>query len=354
MKKSIASIIVGVGLALLLAGCGEPVPQNKLALAVRTLGERSTTNAASSAEIYWARRLPPGIGMRPGVRVFKFPLGLQDYSFTKKASYESPSNEAIETDCVGGHLSFDVNIQLALDDNLLRTNATELENKLLMFINDQQMSAYNGEHDMLARWAGEKLRQYVREPLSQYTLSKQAIDVMRSKKEMNEILLRRMNERFGKYGLVFKSAAVTSPIELPADQKDRMNQIVKQEYANKALLLREKSFMPLQTEMTRIEQMGLTKCQDEKNRGTTESMRIEAEAQQQRRQMFIGLVGESEYVTLEQMLTTVKSLEGGNTRVYVVPKTLAYMNLPGENERRAPEGNPGPPVLPGKKGGNRP
>lgn len=343
IKSLVPPVLLGA--VLLLAGCGEPVPQNKLALAVRTLGERSTTNAASSAEIYWARRLPVGISLRPGVRLFKFPLGLQDYGFTRKPSYESRRNEAIETDCVGGHLSFDVNIQLAIDDELLRTNATELEGRLLMFLNDQQMSSYNGEQDMLARWAGEKLRQYVREPLSQYTLSKQAIDVMRSKQEMNDILLKRMNERFGKYGLVFKSAAITSPIDLPADQKERMNQIVKQEYANKALVRREEAYMPLQTELTRIEQAGLTKCQDEKNRGTTEAFRIVAAAQQARRQLFTGMVGEADYITLEQMMTTVTSLESGRTRVYVVPKSLTYVNLPGEDERKpaeAPKPNAAP------------
>jgi len=43
--------------------------------------------------------------------------------------------------------------------------------------------------------------------------------------------------------------------------------------------------------------------------------------------MFMDLVGESQYVTLEQMLTMVKSLESGNTKVFVVPKNVLYINM---------------------------
>ncbi|HXP60457.1 MAG TPA: hypothetical protein VN829_08200, partial [Dongiaceae bacterium] len=139
---------------LLLAGCGQQVPQNKLALLVKTLGERSLSNATASAEIYWARRLPFGVSANPGVRIFTFPLGLQEYEFSELPSYESPRDEAIEVDCLGGHLKFDVNIQLYLDKE-----SPGLPEKLLQFINDHQLQSYSGEHDMLARWAGEKLRQ---------------------------------------------------------------------------------------------------------------------------------------------------------------------------------------------------
>src|SRR5947209_13079735 len=91
-------------LATFMTGCGKPVPQNKLSLVVRTLGERSASNATASAEIYWARRLPLLVDHNPAVRVFTFPLGLQDYSFAEKPSFESPHDEAIEVDCLGGHL----------------------------------------------------------------------------------------------------------------------------------------------------------------------------------------------------------------------------------------------------------
>jgi len=328
--KAMVTVVLGV-LAAFLTGCGKPVPQNKLALVVRTLGERSVSNATAAAEIYWARRLPFGTGANPGVRVFSFPLGLQDYSFSEKPSYESPNDEAIETDCLGGHLKFDVNIQLYINKAL---PDKELEGKLLAFINDQQLQNYSGEHDMLARWAGDKLRQYIREPLAQYTLNKQAIDVMRNKEEMNKILLARMNERFGRYGLTFCSAGITSPVGLPPDQKNRMNDIVKQEYANKALELRQQKYMPLANAMNDIEQQGLRLCQEETNRGTTESIRILADAQQERRLLFTKLVGQDNYLTLEQMLMLVKSLGSGQTRVLVVPKSLSYLNLPLESEQR--------------------
>lgn len=302
---------------LLLAGCGREVPQNKLTLLVKTLGERSANNATASAEIYWARRLPLGAGANPGVRIFTFPLGLQEYEFSEKASYESTHDEAIEVDCLGGHLKFDVNIQLYLDKE-----SPDLAEKLLQFINDHQLQGYGGEHDMLARWAGEKLRQFVREPLAQYALSKQVIEIMRNKKEMNELLLNRMNERFSKYGLVFCSAGISSEIRIPPDQKDRMNNIVTTEYANRTLQLRSAKLMPLLSDITRIEQEGLTQSQDKKNFGDQEDIRIVAEAQRQRRQMFTRLVGETNYVALEQMLTMVKNLSEGNTRVVVVPKSL--------------------------------
>src|SRR5437016_2872061 len=105
MKRTIAAI-PSVTALLLLAGCGQQVPQNKLALLVKTLGERSVSNMTASAEIYWARRLPFGVSANPGVRVFTFPLGLQEYEFSELPSYESPRDEAIEVDCLGGHLKF--------------------------------------------------------------------------------------------------------------------------------------------------------------------------------------------------------------------------------------------------------
>ena len=307
-------------LPLLLAGCGQQVPQNRLTLLVKTLGARSNTNATASAELYWARRLPFGVSANPGVRIFTFPLGLQEYEFSQMPSYESPRDEAIEVDCLGGHLTFDVNIQLYLDKDM-----PNLADKLLQFINDHQLQGYNGEHDMLARWAGEKLRQFVREPLAQYALNKQVIELMRNKKEMNEVLVKRMNERFNKYGLVFSAAGISSEVRIPPDQKQRMNNIVTTEYANRTLQMRSAKLMPLLSEINQIEQNGLTQSQDKQNYGSQEEIRILAEAQQQRRQMFISLVGETNYVVLEQMLTMVKNLSDGQTKVLVVPKSINYL-----------------------------
>jgi len=277
----------GLCLALLAAGCGQQVPQNKLALLVKTLGARSTTNMTASAEIYWARRLPFGVSANPGVRVFTFPLGLQEYEFTESASYESPHDEAIEVDCLGGHLKFDVNLQLYLDKEM-----PDLAQRLLQFINDHQLQGYTGERDMLARWAGEKLRQFVREPLAQYALNKQVI---------------------------------SSEIRIPPDQKQRMNNIVTTEYANRTLQMRSAKLMPLLGEITEIEQAGLTQSQDKQNFGNQEEIRILADAQQQRRRMFTDLVGETNYIVLEQMLTMVKNLSEGQTKVLVVPKSMVYL-----------------------------
>jgi len=308
------------GCGLLLAGCGQQVPQNKLALLVKTLGERSLSNATASAEIYWARRLPFGVSANPGVRIFTFPLGLQEYEFSELPSYESPRDEAIEVDCLGGHLKFDVNLQLYLDKE-----SPGLPEKLLQFINDHQLQSYSGEHDMLARWAGEKLRQFVREPLAQYALSKQVIEIMRNKKEMNQILMKRMNERFNKYGLVFSVTGISSEIRIPPDQKQRMNAIVTTEYANRTLQLRSAKLMPLLSDINQIEQSGLTQSQEKQNFGEQEQIRIIAEAQQQRRQMFTALVGETNYIVLEQMLTMVKNLSEGRTKVIVVPRSMIYL-----------------------------
>jgi hypothetical protein len=318
MKK--LTPIVSLSAALLLAGCGHQVAQNKLALLVKTLGARSVSNATASAEIYWARRLPFGVSANPGVRIFTFPLGLQEYEFSQMPSYESPHDEAIEVDCLGGHLKFDVNIQLYLEKE-----TPDLADKLLQFINDHQLQAYNGEHDMLARWAGEKLRQFVREPLAQYALNKQVIELMRNKKEMNEVLVKRMNERFNKYGLVFSAAGVSSEIRIPADQKQKMNNIVTTEYANRTLQMRSAKLMPLLSDISQIEQTGLSQSQDKQNFGSQEEIRILAQAQQQRRQLFTSLVGETNYIVLEQMMTMVKNLSDGQTKVLVVPRSLIYL-----------------------------
>ena len=305
---------------VLLSGCGQQVPQNKLTLLVKTLGARSTSNATASAEIYWARRLPFGVSANPGVRIFTFPLGLQEYEFSEAPSYESPRDEAIEVDCLGGHLKFDVNIQLYLDKEM-----TNLPDKLLQFINDHQLQGYDGERDMLARWAGEKLRQFVREPLAQYALNRQVIEIMRNKREMNEVLVKRMNERFNKYGLVFSAAGISSEIRIPLDQKQKMNAIVTTEYANKTLQLRSAKLMPLMSDINEIEQTGLTQSQEKQNFGNQEEIRIVSDAQQQRRQMFAALVGQTNYIVLEQMLTMVKNLNEGQTKVLVVPKNMLYL-----------------------------
>src|SRR5207244_2216813 len=139
-EKTVRIVWAGICLSLLLVGCGRQVPQNKLALLVKTLGERSSSNATASADIYWARRLPLGVNLNPGIRIFTFPLGLQEYEFSQLPSYESPRDEAIEVDCLGGHLKFDVNIQLFLDKEM-----PNLADKLLQFINDHQLQSYSGE-----------------------------------------------------------------------------------------------------------------------------------------------------------------------------------------------------------------
>jgi len=137
--------------------------------------------------------------------------------------------------------------------------------------------------------------------------------------------MKRMNERFNKYGLVFSSAGISSEIRIPTDQKQRMNAIVTTEYANRTLQLRSAKLMPLLSEIMQIEQTGLTQSQDKSNYGAQEEIRILADAQQQRRQLFTQLVGDTNYIVLEQMLTMVKNLNEGRTRVLVVPKSMTYL-----------------------------
>src|SRR5262249_23672131 len=120
-------------------------------------------------------------------------------------------------------------------------------------------------------------------------------------------------------------AGISSEIRIPADQKQRMNNIVTTEYANRTLQMRSAKLMPLLSEISQIEQNGLTQSQDKQNHGSQEEIRILAEAQQQRRQMFISLVGQTNYVVLEQMLTMVKNLSDGQTKVLVVPKSMNYL-----------------------------
>ena len=137
--------------------------------------------------------------------------------------------------------------------------------------------------------------------------------------------MKRMNERFNKYGIVFSSAGISSEIRIPPDQKQRMNNIVTTEYANRTLQLRNAKLMPLLSEINQIEQTGLTLSQEKQNFGSQEEIRILAEAQQKRRQMFISLVGDTNYIVLEQMLTMVRNLSEGQTKVLVVPKSMNYL-----------------------------
>jgi hypothetical protein len=143
---------------------------------------------------------------------------------------------------------------------------------------------------------------------------------------MNELLMKRMNERFNKYGLVFSITGISSEIRIPPDQKQRMNAIVTTEYANRTLQLRSAKLMPLLSEINQIEQSGLTQSQEKQNFGEQEQIRILAEAQQQRRQLFMGLVGETNYIVLEQMLTMVQNLSEGRTKVLVVPRSMVYLS----------------------------
>ena len=318
MKKHIQKIAL-IGLTLLLAACGEPVPQNKLALVVKTLGARDT-DASTTAEIVWAQRLQFGASANPGMRIYRFPLGMQDYGFNSKPSYESPTDQGFKADCLGGTLTFDVNIQLYLD-----RKTPDLAKKLLAFISDFQMTGYNGEPDMLAKWAGEKLPSFLRGPIQKFTLNKQAIDVMRDKEKIDKDLLDAMNERFNRYGIFFTTIGITSPINPPEDQKKKMWEVVMKEYNNQKLELQKTDLMPLLTQINMVEQDGLLKVQQASNFGETESIRIQADAMQQRRQKFISLVGEDNYIALEQMLTLVKGLDGSDTKIRIVPKSLSYI-----------------------------
>ena len=311
-----------LGIALFLTGCGQVVPQNKIAIVASTIGDRSATNAAATAEIYWARRLPVSSG-NFAIKIYKFHLGLQDYSWTGEPTVECPQPRPVGVDCVGSHIDFDVNIQLFINHG-----ATNLADKLLGLMNDYQLQAYSGDEDMLARFAAEKLYPFIRTALAGYCLDKQAIDIMRSKAEMNKILLKALNDRFNRYAIVICGAGITSPIRLPADQKARMDQIVKQEYANMANDLRNREYMPLAEATNNIHIRGLNSLQDEYNRGEQESIGIIADAQRQRRDMFIKLVGPDYYVRLEQTMELVKNFNGTNgTHVVIVPETLVNFNI---------------------------
>jgi hypothetical protein len=104
-----------------------------------------------------------------------------------------------------------------------------------------------------------------------------------------------------------------------------MNAIVTTEYANRTLQMRSAKLMPLLSDISQIEQTGLSQSQDKQNFGNQEEIRILAEAQQQRRQLFTSLVGETNYIVLEQMMTMVKNLSDGQTKVLVVPRSLVYL-----------------------------
>ena len=127
MKKFFAFLVVLISIGV-LNGCGEVVEQNEVALVLRSLGDRTpeTVNVKESApeaapeegqenpdatldnfsvELITARRAPVQV---PGVVVLRFPLGLQSYRFTAKPSLESPENEGVLVDVVGGQVGLEV------------------------------------------------------------------------------------------------------------------------------------------------------------------------------------------------------------------------------------------------------
>ncbi|MDB5204761.1 MAG: hypothetical protein JWP09_789 [Candidatus Taylorbacteria bacterium] len=332
--KSILATLVAVMSLLLLTSCGKPVPQNKLALVVKTLGERSN-DASATAEIYWARRLPFGASSMPSMRIYHFPLGIQDYSWTLAPCYESVKDEAFRINCLGGQLIMDINIQCYID-----REDPDLAKKLLAFIGDFQMQGYQGESDMLAKWAGEKLPPFLRDPITQFSLSKQGIDVMRAKAEINKKVLDTMNARFNRYAIKFTTAGIISPIHPPNDQRKKMEEVVKKEYAAKALDLNKRELVPLLTSINQAEQDGSVRAQEARNRGTTEAIRLVAEAQQRRRTSFIKILGGPDnYILLEQMLTLGENLGVGETSFHIIPDSITYIG--GNNSAVLPNKPPG-------------
>lgn len=328
--KSILSYLTAIVAAVLLSSCGRVIEQDHIALVIKNLGARSAESP--NMKLVWADRCdwdPSGKTQQ----IYEFPLGLQTYEMTAKPSYESPNDESFQLDCVGGKVKVDVLVQLYLD-----RHAPELDKKLFAFLGDHQLRIYAGEQNMLAKWAAAKLRNIIRAPLSQYCLEKQMIEVMRSKAEINEKLLKAMNERFGKYGIVFTKVAISSPVD-PVARESRvgLEKVVKAEYQKKLLDRQEQGLTPLTTQIAQKKEEGETAVQAALSTSRGEASTMIAEAQQKRATRLTATIGKENYAKLEEMVRLTDGLKESETSIELMPSSLSAILGAGAQPAPAPK-----------------
>ena len=306
-------------LCLTLVGCGEPIEQNELALVLATIGNRTvdTVNVDGTinnfqAELITAKRAPV---QTPGTVVLVFPLGLQDYEFNQAVTPESPENEEIVCDSVGGRISFDVAVHMYIDPTF-----PDIKDRLIRLMQAYQLRQYAGKPDVLKELIHGRFRQILREPFVEYCAGKQVLDIIRGKTAINKAATDFMNAHFNPLGLRFPLVSIVSNIRLPEDQRGKMSKIVERTVENKILKLTNERLKPLENEIEVLAQDGETEAANILNTANAQKIETITAAQKFRRERFVQLVGVDNYVRMETMMGMVSGLESGGTKISVVPE----------------------------------
>lgn len=317
MKKSLTALL----LLGLLAGCGEPVEQNEIALVMNTLGDRGAETVNQfDAELISGARAPWGV-THPTQIVLKFPLGLQAYEFSERAGAESPGGEAFTCGAVGGSINFDVVVHLRIDETM-----PDIKDRLIKLMQDYQLRRYNGDENVLAELVQERFKQFLRAPVVDWCAPKQMLSIMRSKAEVNQLLLNHMNAEFNKYGIVFSLAAVSSSMRVPEETQGRMNDAVSRETNTRVLALTNTKLKPLEDETATITENGLTAAAAVVNTAKLEAAETLAEAERYARQALIQLLGTEEYIRYQTEVKALEALRDGGAVVTLVPNdTRIYL-----------------------------
>lgn len=197
MKKYIIALMVLFAIGTF--GCGRVIEQNELALVLKTIGERSpeainvnqelADSLASEipeaqadsvyeviadnfvAELITATRAPLE---RPGIKILVFPLGLQVYKFSKNPSIESPDNDAIIVDAIGGQVTFELVVHLYIDRTF-----PDLKERLVQLMKSYQLRRYSGSPDVLAKLVEGRFRKILKQPFIEYCANRQVLDIIR-------------------------------------------------------------------------------------------------------------------------------------------------------------------------------
>lgn len=316
---------------------GEVVAPNEIALVVNRTSftqAQTATDANNSAapldnvkdsemEVYHGRRIPLSKTLNPALYTFNFYLGVQDYEFSGRSSYESEDNNPISISTAGDTVNFDVNVQVEIDTSL---EQKDLARKLFRFIQNEKLASVKGENNLLAYWAKSRMKQVIERIFRTQLATSQVLDAIREKEKLNENLRTALNDYVKGYGLRFRSAAVTSAMHLPASLKGNMLNAVRLEYAAIANKQRQEQLVPLITKLQKFEMDGNQLIQDEENRGEQESMVAIADAFKQRRTSLVGILGKENYAAFEQMhMLRENLLKSGRTKVVVAPTGMQLL-----------------------------
>ncbi len=318
MKKTLLVLVMVAMLGMITAGCGKIVEQNEIALVFKTLGDRDVKVAGGkdigdnfTAELISATRAPLET---PDIKILRFPKGVQHYEFSGRPSMESPSNEELCVDAEGGNACFDVVVHMFIDETF-----PDLKERLVKFTKAYQLRKYSGQPNVLSKFIAGRFRQILRQPFVQYTADKKALEIVRNKKEINDYVREKINERFNDLGIRFPLVAISSAVRVSKRQQERMNEIVIQDVKRRILKLKNEFILPLTKEIaeTRLEgKVGATKIINQAKAG---KIGLITTAEKERRKLFIDLIGRKNYVEFETMLNMVGNLEGGKTRLTIVP-----------------------------------